>query len=48
MACGILIPQPRVETKYPAVEGQSLNDWATREVPRVLFFMVVSLEISED
>ena len=34
-AYGILVPQPEMEPKSPAVEGQSLNHWTTREVPRM-------------
>ena len=32
-ACGILVPQPRIELRRPAVEAQSPNQWATKEVP---------------
>ena len=32
-ACGILVPQPRIEPMPPAVEAQSLNHWTAREVP---------------
>ena len=31
MAYGILVPQPGIELKPPAVEAQSLNHWPTRE-----------------
>ena len=31
-ACGILVPLPGIELMPPAVEAQSLNHWATREV----------------
>ena len=34
MACGILVPRPGIEPTPPAVEGQSLNHWTTRGVPR--------------
>ena len=30
--CGILVPQPRIEPKPPALEAPSLNYWITREV----------------
>ena len=33
VACGILIPAPRMEPLAPAVETQRLNHWTTREVP---------------
>lgn len=33
VACGILIHRPGVELVLPAKEVQSLNHWATREVP---------------
>jgi len=32
-ACGILVPQPRFELRHLAVEVQSPNHWATKEVP---------------
>ena len=32
-ACRILVPQGGIEPVPPAVEAQSLNLWATREVP---------------
>ena len=31
-ACGILIPQPRIEPAPPALEAQSFNQWTSREV----------------
>ena len=31
-ACGILVPQLGFKPMFPALEGQSLNPWATREV----------------
>ena len=33
MACGILDPQPQMESLPPVVETQSLNYWIPREVP---------------
>ena len=32
-ACGILVPQPGIEAKLPAVEAPSLNHWTAKEVP---------------
>ena len=32
-ACGILVSQSEIEPRTPAVEAQSPNLWATREVP---------------
>ena len=32
MACRILVPQPGIKSVPPALEGWSLNHWATREV----------------
>ena len=32
VACGILVPLPRIEPMPPALEAQSLNHWTTREV----------------
>ena len=34
LACGILVPQPRMEPVAPAEESWSLNRWTTRESPR--------------
>ena len=31
-SCGILVPWPGMEHRSPALEVQSLNLWATREV----------------
>ena len=33
-ACGILVPQPGIEPRPPAVEARSLNHWTTGEIPR--------------
>ena len=30
--CGILVPQPGIETTPPVVEARSLNHWTAREV----------------
>lgn len=32
-ACGILVPQPRIELMPAALETRSLNHWSSREVP---------------
>ena len=42
-ACGILFPQPGIEPTPPAVEGQSLNPWTTREVPELRFYLEASV-----
>ena len=34
-ACGILAPQPGIEPTPPALEGEVLNHWTTREVPKL-------------
>ena len=34
LACGILVPQPRIEPRLSALGAWSLNHWTTREVPR--------------
>ena len=34
MVCGLLVPQPGIETVLPAVEAQSLNHWVTREAQK--------------
>ena len=36
-ACRILVPQPGIKPTPPAVEGQSLNHWISREVPPLFF-----------
>ena len=36
-ACGILVPPPGMEPKFPAVKGLSPNHWTTREVPTQVF-----------
>ena len=36
MACGILVPQPRIEPEPPAVEVQNADCWITREFPHSL------------
>ena len=37
-ACGILVPQPRIEPTLPALEVWSINHWTPREVSPVHFF----------
>ena len=34
VACGMLVPQPGVKLAPSAVEAQSLNHWASGEVPK--------------
>ena len=34
MAYGILVPQPGIEPRAPAVEAQGPNHWTAREVPK--------------
>lgn len=31
VACGILVPQSRIEPMHPEVEAQTANHWASRE-----------------
>ena len=38
MACGILVPGPGIEPMPPAIEEQSPNHWAIREVPQSLIW----------
>ena len=38
VAYGILVPQPGIEPAPPALEGQSLNHWTTREAPETFHF----------
>ena len=37
MAHGILIPYPRIEPVYPAVETQSLHHWTAKGVTILVF-----------
>ena len=39
-ACRILVPQPEIESGSPAMEPQSPNHWASREVPPSVFIAV--------
>ena len=39
-ACKILVPWPESEPVSPAMEAQSLNHWATREVPQLAFMFL--------
>ena len=32
------LPQPGIEPVLPELEGESLNHWATREVPTKVFY----------
>ena len=43
-ACGILVPQQGIEPMPPAFEGQSVNQWTTREVLVITFSHVVMLK----
>ena len=36
-ACGILVPQPGIKSRPPALEVQSPTYWTTREVPLLTF-----------
>ena len=38
VACRILVPIPGTEFVLPILEVQSLNHWATREIPGLLIF----------
>ena len=42
MACGILVPQPGIESGPPAVEVWSLNHWTAREAPRDNGFLKIT------
>ena len=47
MACGILVPPPRIERTRLAVEAQSLNHWTTREVLCFVFnYLFVCVSVS--
>ena len=37
-ACGILVPQPGIESISPALKVQSLKHWTIREAPEKIFF----------
>ena len=43
MACGILVPWSGIEPVPPAMKAQSLDHWATREVPWVLYSLNLNL-----
>jgi len=45
VAFGILVSWPGMEPMPPALEMQSLNHWTAREVPPMIFFMVIILNI---
>ena len=40
VACGILVPRPRIEPVPPAAEAQSLYHWTAREVPVSHLFLI--------
>ena len=42
VACRILVPQPGTKLMPPALGAQSLNHWATREVPRIHLLTQIS------
>ena len=46
MACGILFPWPGIKPAPPAPQVQ-VNHWATREVPRVAFSVILSHQVVE-
>ena len=46
MACGILFPWPRIEPSSPAPQIQ-VNHWATREVPRLAFSVILCHQVVE-
>ena len=37
VACGILVPQPGIEPRAPAVKVLSTNHWTAREFPTLFF-----------
>ena len=41
MACGILVPQPETEPGPSAVRAQSPNHWTTRELPVIIFKLLL-------
>jgi len=38
VACGILVPQPRIEPRPTAVKAQGFSHWTTREFLVPLFY----------
>ena len=48
-ASGILVPQPGIEPKPPAVNVQSPNRWTTRDVPQSILLMqeISSMTLSD-
>ena len=43
--CGNLVPQPGIKLVPPAVEAQSLNCWATRDILWLFFFRLYWLMV---
>ena len=41
VSCGILVPQPGIESASPAVEPRNLHHWTTGEGPTCLFLICV-------
>ena len=41
-ACGILLPQPGIESKLPAVTVLSPNHWTSREFSRLHFKVLIA------
>ena len=42
LVCGILVPQPGIQSMSPVVEVQRLNHWTTREVLLELLLSLIS------
>ena len=45
MACGISVPQPRIEPVSAALEGGFFNHWTIREILQITYFFVCFLII---
>ena len=43
LACGILVPPPRIKPVSPALEVWSLNRWPSRDVPKFCFLIKVQV-----
>ena len=41
-ACGILVPQPGIESRLPAVNVLSQNHWTSREFSRLYFKVLIA------
>ena len=48
MACGILVPRPRIEPVPPAVEAWSPNHWTARKFPDLAFLFLSQVALNTE